>query len=187
MSFWIPLYMGQQFKLDTAQAGILSGAVIVVGGGIGTVVGGYLADLIQSRGQPSARLLVPGFGYALSAPFILIAVTTAALPAFLAAMFGATALLQFSSGPLTALSQDVIIPARRARAVALSLLLTHLLGDAFAPFALGGLSDTLGSLQRAFLVTPASVLVAAAIAFVGCRWVAADRAAMLREAGSTSS
>lgn len=182
VSFWIPLYMHQHFGQDPATAGILSGGVIVVGGGIGTVAGGYLADLLQARGRASARLLVPAIGYGLSAPFILFAITTDSLPSFLGAMFLGTGVLQLSIGPLSALSQDVIVPARRARAVAVSLLLTHLLGDAFAPFALGALSDALGGLQRAFLVTPVSVVAAAVVAIIGCRWVTGDRDAVLREA-----
>src|SRR5207244_1659120 len=134
------------FQQGQAQAGILSGGVIVVGGGIGTIAGGYLADTLLKRGIPSARLLVPAIGFLASTPIIAAALQTNSIVSFLILMFFATAMIQSSSGPLTALSQDVIIPARRARAVAISLLLTHLLGDAFAPFAIGSLSDALGGL-----------------------------------------
>ncbi|HLZ10815.1 MAG TPA: MFS transporter, partial [Chloroflexota bacterium] len=183
VSFWIPTYMSIHFQQNQARAGILSGAVIVVGGGFGTVAGGYLADMLLRRGIPSARLLVPAAGFLASAPFIAGALQSDRLVSFLILMCFATAMIQSSSGPLTALSQDVIVPARRARAVAISLLLTHLLGDAFAPFAIGGLSDVLGGLQQALLVaSPLSVIIAAALGFYGCQFVGRDRERMLGEA-----
>jgi hypothetical protein len=174
--------MGQHFGLGTAQAGVIAGGVIVLAGGVGTIAGGYLADSLLARGVGSGRLLVPAVGYLLAAPFVLFAILSGTLTTFLGLMFAATAFLQFYSGPSTALSQDVIVPARRARAVALSLLISHLLGDAFAPVAIGALSDALGSLQQALLVTPLTVVAAALVAFLGTRWVASDRAAMVREA-----
>ena len=182
VSFWIPYYLNQHFGLTTASAGITAGSVIVVAGAIGTLGGGYLADSLLAGGTANARLLVPALGYFFAAPFVLYAVLTDSLTGFLAGFFVATCLLQFYSGPSTALSQDVIVPARRARAVAISLLVSHVLGDAFAPFAIGALSDVFGSLQSALLVTPATVLAAGAVAFVGSRWVTADRQAVLAEA-----
>ena len=183
VSFWVPTYLALYFQQNATQAGILSGAVIVLGAGLGTIGGGYLADLLLGRGYASARLLVPAAGFLASAPFIAAALQAATLPTFLILMFFAAGFLQASSGPLSALSQDVIVPARRARAVAISLLLTHLLGDAFAPFAIGSLSDALGSLQQALLITSVTIVAAAAVGFIGCRFVAGDRERVLRQAG----
>lgn len=182
VSFWVPFYLGDHFGLAVGSSGLLAGALFVVGGGIGTLAGGHLADSLLARGIPSGRLLVPALGFLASAPVILAAVLTNSLPAFLALFFVAGGLLQMYSGPMTALSQDVVAPARRARAVALSLLIAHLLGDAFAPAVLGGLSDALGGLQPALLITPAVIVGAAALALIGCRWVAGDRQAAVAEA-----
>ena len=71
--------------------------------------------------------------------------------------------------------------------MAISLLLTHLFGDAFASAILGALSDLFGSLQQALLIAPFAVLGAAAVAFVGSRWVGRDRKNVLVEAGLESS
>lgn len=182
VSFWIPTYMHDHFKLDTATAGILSGVVIVVSGGVGTLIGGYVADHLLARGHSGARLVVPGLGFLGAAPFILLGILAPSLGGFLIFFGLAAGLLQTASGPLTALSQDVVVPARRAQAVAISLLITHLLGDAFAPTALGALSDALGGLERALLVAPVAVVAAASVALVGSRWVALDRKRVLLEA-----
>ncbi len=183
VSFWIPYYLNLQFGLSVGSSGILSGALFVVGGGIGTLLGGHLADFLRERGVSSARLLVPALGFVVSAPVILAAVVTTSVTVFLVLFFLAGGLLQMYSGPMTALSQDVVVPGRRARAVALSLLIAHVLGDAFSPAAIGILSDALGSLQTSLLLAPVAIVVAAAFAFVGCRWVATDRRVVLIEAG----
>ncbi len=183
VSFWIPYYLNLQFGLSVGTSGILSGALFVVGGGIGTLLGGHLADLLRLRGVASARLLVPALGFFVSAPVILAAVLTTSVAIFLALFFLAGGLLQMYSGPMTALSQDVVAPGRRARAVAFSLLIAHVLGDAFAPAAIGILSDTLGSLQTSLLLAPVVIVAASALAFVGCRWVASDRHLVLAEVG----
>ncbi len=182
VSYWIPSYLNRHYGLDVAAAGALAGGIVVGGGGIGTILGGYLADALLARGVSGARMLVPAVGDLLAAPVVLAGILTGSLNVFLVAFFLAAVLLQVYSGPLSALSQDVVVPARRARAVALSLLLAHLLGDAFAPLVVGALSDALGSLQQALLTAPAALLGAAVVAFVGARWVEADRVTMLQEA-----
>jgi hypothetical protein len=58
-------------------------------------------------------------------------------------------------------------------------LLTHVFGDAFAPFALGWLADALAELQTALLVMTPTVIAAGLIAGIGCRWVGLDRRRVL--------
>src|SRR6266705_592042 len=55
------------------------------------------------------------------------------------------ACLYLYNGPYTAIKQNVVLPTVRASAVTLALLIEHLLGDSYAPFAIGKLSDALGT------------------------------------------
>lgn len=181
VGFWVPYYLSQHFNQDAATAGILAGAMIAVGGGIGTVIGGYGADGLLARGVSGARLFVPAIGFLIAAPLMLVAVLTNLLPVFLGMTFLAAGFLQAGNGPLLALVQDVVIPTRRARAIAITLLFAHLFGDALAPSAIGALSDHLGSLQQALLITPLALLVAALVGLVGYRWVAGDRQQVLQD------
>jgi len=187
VGFWVPYYMSQRFNQDAATAGVLAGGMIVVGGGIGTVIGGYSSDGLLARGLSGARLFVPAIGFLIAAPLMLVAVLTNSLPIFLAMTFLATGFLQAGNGPLLALVQDVVIPARRARAMAVTLLFAHLFGDALAPSAIGALSDSLGSLQHALLITPLALLAAGAVGLVGYRWVGRDRQTAVQDAGALAS
>src|SRR5215467_3765043 len=73
---FLPTYLQQTdtFGLSSAMAGLYSGGVIVLAGIAGTVVGGYLADVLNRR-HPGARVLICGIGFLLGAPSFALAVT----------------------------------------------------------------------------------------------------------------
>lgn len=211
-TLFLNLLIGDQFfhKLPTnervASAAAITGPVLILGGVSGLLVGGFLADRLIKR-IPGARVLVSGWGLLLAAPIFALAVIAMiadlGLPLnvrlyaiFAPAFFLTVALLQINSGPLTAVSQDVVSPMQRAAAVGVTLLLSHFLGDLFAPFIVGVISDTLrnnfagqwiitsaNTLGLAFLITCVPfLLIAGAIGIHGARAVKPDldqmRAAM---------
>ena len=73
----------------------------------------------------------------------------------------------------------MVPPSLRASAVTMSLFLAHLLGDSWSPAAVGFLSDRLGSLQIALLITSTPLLlVAAFFTYLGFRTIEHDTTAM---------
>lgn len=190
---FLPTYLQQRdaLGLSSAIAGLLSGVVIVLGGGVGTVVGGYLADMLNRR-NPNARVLVGGIGFLICAPSFALAVTIHNLAIFLVFFFITSALILLYTGPSTAATQDVVPSALRASAVAISLLLAHLLGDAFAPAIVGVLANAFdpthgqhfahhvagNDLGLALLVTCVPTLtIAGLVGIFGARWMEDDIAA----------
>lgn len=190
---FLPTYLQQKdtFGLSSGSAGLFSGAVIVLAGLAGTVIGGYMADLLNRRHQ-GARILVCGIGFLLSAPAFAIAITSRSFGLFSAFFVITTLLLTIYTGPSTAATQDVVPSALRASAVAVSLLIAHLLGDAFAPTLVGKLATTFDPnssfdfnhlltgqyLSHALLITCTPALVLAGlIGIFGARWMKSDVAA----------
>ena len=172
-SFWLPSYIFDSFHLSLGEAGILSGAVLVASGLIGTVAGGWLADLLQKR-IPQGRLLVAACGLLLGAPLVLLALLLHTLWLFILVFVLAGITLNFCTGPLNAVIQDVIAPEMRATAMGLALLLAHMLGDAASPFAIGALARQI-PLGTALLITaPTSLLIAGLLCLPGLRTVARD-------------
>ncbi len=113
-------------------------------------------------------------GFLLGAPLVLIALFLHSLPLFLAVFILAGIALNFCTGPLNAVIQDVIRPDLRATAVGLSLLLAHLLGDAAAPTIIGALADRI-TLATALIVTaPLFLFLAGLVCLLGLRYVARD-------------
>ncbi len=172
-SFWLPSYLVDGFGLKVGQAGVLSGAVLVSSGLIGTVLGGWLADFAQRR-RLEGRLFVAMLGFLIGAPLVLIALFIHVLPLFIAVFILAGISLNFCTGPLNAVIQDVIAPEMRATALGLSLLLAHLLGDAAAPTVIGAIASNLTLGTALALTAPTFLLLAGLVCLLGLRWVARD-------------
>ncbi len=184
-AFWLPLVLNRRFHLSVSQGGLLAGVVLVLGGLIGTLAGGWLADR-RARTNPAAHLEVGIAGFLLGAVFITIALlapmNVGPVPVFIPAFMVAVVCLYLYSGPFTALSQNVVSPGLRASSVTLLLFVAHVFGDSHSTFDVGLLSDRLGSLQLALLITSPTLLVLAAVAAAtGLRTVQTDTDRMEEE------
>jgi MFS family permease len=199
--FIVPLF-DRQFPNLAVSPTTLVGVGVVVGGIAGLLVGGSVADAIVGR-YPGARVLVSGWSFLISVPFFIASVLVVILPFGISPnlrIFGiftplfiiTVALLQVNTGPLTAVTQDVVTPLKRAACVGLTLLLSHFLGDLFSPTIAGALSDFLSgnpffqslgithstSPGFAFLIVGVpALLIAGVVGVWGARFVQRDEAA----------
>jgi MFS family permease len=172
-SFWLTSYLARAFGLSLTNAGAISGGVLVSGGLIGTILGGWIADLIQKR-YPQGRLFTAMLGFLIGAPLVLVAFFIQNLPLFITVFIVAAISLNFCIGPLNAVIQDIIAPNMRATAIGLALLLAHLLGDAAAPTIIGLISDR-STLGTALIVTaPTFLFLAGLVCLLGLKTVAKD-------------
>lgn len=177
-AFWLPTLLNRRFGLSVSQAGLLAGVVLVVGGLIGTLAGGWIADRM-ARTNPAAYLQVGIAGFLIGAVFIVISLVAplniGPIPIFIPAFLITVICLYLNSGPFTAVSQNVVSPALRASSVTMLLFVAHVFGDSHSTFDIGFLSDRIGSLQTALLITsPTLLIVAAIIAATGLRSVRRD-------------
>jgi MFS transporter, Spinster family, sphingosine-1-phosphate transporter len=185
-AFWLPTVLQRRFELSSTSAGLLAGGVIVIGGLIGTLAGGWLADKRATK-TPTAHLEVGIAGFLAGAVLVTIAILSplniGPIPVFVPTFLLAVVALYLYAGPFTALSQNVVSPGLRASAVTALLFIAHVFGDSHSPFDIGLLSDWLGgNLQLALLITsPTGLLLAAAAAAMGLRTVKADTEKMERD------
>jgi MFS family permease len=187
---FLPTYLQQKdiFNFEPGTAGLYSGAIIVIAGAIGTVFGGYLADWLNRR-HAGSRILVCGIGFLLSVPTFIVSMLIHDRIIFTIFFVLTVLLVTIYSGPSTAATQDVAPSVLRSSAVGVSLLLAHLLGDAFAPTLVGWIATVLDpsggkhlaegtagqELSIALLVTCApALLIAGLIGIFGARWMAGD-------------
>jgi len=184
-AFWLPILLTRRFDLSVGNAGLLAGVVLVVGGLIGTVAGGWIADR-RALNNPAAHLEVGIAGFVLGAVFITIALvaplSAGPIPVFVPAFVLAVVCLYLYSGPFTAVAQNVVSPGLRASAVTLLLFTSHVFGDSHSTFDIGWISDRVGSLQLALLITSPTLLVlAAVVASTGLRTAKSDAMTMESE------
>lgn len=190
---YLPIYLQQKdtLGLSSGLASILAGGVVVIAGIVGLLVGGYMSDALNRR-YAGARVLVCGIGFLLCAPAFALSVTIHSVAIFITCFFITAMLINVYNGPSTAATQDVVPSVLRASAVALSLLLAHLLGDAFAPSLIGVLAKGFdpthgghfaknmagGDLSMALLITCVpTLIVAGLVGIFGARWMKNDIAA----------
>jgi MFS family permease len=129
-AFWLPIVLTRRFNLSVSKAGLLAGVVLVAGGLIGTLAGGWIADR-RSVKRPAAHLEVGIVGFVLGAFFITIALVApmnvGPIPVFVPAFLLAVVCLYLYSGPFTAVAQNVVSPGLRASAVTMLLFVSHVL------------------------------------------------------------
>jgi sugar phosphate permease len=173
-SAWVPIFVSRAFLLSDSQVNIIAGSALLGGSLVGTLGGGWLADLLQQRMQ-QGRMLVAALAFLVGAPLIWLALSIYSLPYFIAVFILAIICLSFSLGPIQAVTQDITTPNIRSTAVGLALLMGHLLGDASSPTLIGTLSDHFHSLRLALILTaPTCLFLAGVVCLIGLKTVAKD-------------
>ncbi len=182
---WLPVFLVREYHLKVSLAATLAGGVVVAGGLIGTLAGGWLADW-RNRLSPRGNLEVVVVGLLSATLFFLVALLAPNFPIFVAGFLMSVIAIYFHAGPITAQGQNVVIPSLRASAVTFTLFIAHVFGDSYSPFVVGILSDALHSLKTALLITsPPLLLLAAALAFSGMKTAGDDQEAMERTWAAT--
>jgi hypothetical protein len=134
---------------------------------------------LTARRQAASNLPVGIAGFIAGAIFVALALLMPSLALFIPMFLLGAASLYLYNGPYSAVKQNVVVPTARATAVTIALLIEHLLGDSYAPFAIGRVSDALHSLQLALLILlPPLLLLAAVFAAAGRRYEEPDGRAM---------
>jgi MFS family permease len=142
-AIWLPAYFMRTFEMSSATAGAWLALAYGLGGGLGVLCGGYLADSIVARMRDERW-------YALWPVALLLGSVPTTLVLYLAASswMAVAALLAWAFlghaflGPVAALLQNLAGPERRAVAAAFYLFLVNLVSMGLGPLAVGYLSDT---------------------------------------------
>jgi len=178
-AFWLPTYLSRRFGLGTGAAGTLAGGVLVLGLLAGSLLGGTIADRLTRQRRSASNLAVGIAGFIAGAVFVALALLMPTLVLFIPMFLLGAASLYLYNGPYTAVKQNVVLPTVRATAVTVALLIEHLLGDSYAPWVIGKVSDALHDLRLALVILlPPLLIVAALFAATGLRHEEPDGQAM---------
>ena len=152
--------------MNVAQAGALYGAISAVGGVIGAVGGGALADRLAARDIAWLSRVAAG-GLIVSVPLYELALWSSN-PVLMAPLFlVATVVLTSVAPPAFSAIHVVCGSSRRALAIALVYFFANLFGLGLGPVVAGALSDTLAvdygpgeGLRRALMIVTGVLLPA---------------------------
>lgn len=161
LAFWMPQYLEKAKGLSLAQANYLLFSAIALAGTLGTLAGGILGSRLH-RLTPSAPLWVSGLGLILAWPLAALVILSPRPAVYLPALVAAIFLLFLHPGVLTAVIVSVAGAGLRAQAVALNIIIIHLVGDAPSTFLIGWTADHFG-LTRGVALTLVALALAAAL------------------------
>jgi MFS family permease len=147
INMFMPIYFSRVFDLGYAKAGLVFGVVTGVGGVLGKIIGGYVADWAGSRDQ-RWYLWVVALGVAVATPLYMLAFMQAnwLIAAAMMLVFGSVLYMWY--GPTFAIAYRLVGVRTRASASAIILLVTSLIGHGLGPVFMGYISDVFTS--RAF-------------------------------------
>ena len=183
--YWAPTFLVAEYGPDLSPdegarlevANFRFGILLVVGGAIGTAVGGWLCDrwarrALKIAGSTSddaldrafvhASLQVCALSAASGAPLALAAFFAPTSTVFFALSFFCIIGLFLSASPANAVVLRSVPVHQRAAAMALSIFAIHILGDLWSPPLIGALAGVVPR-TMAMLLIPLAILLAAVI------------------------
>jgi MFS family permease len=153
LALWMPIYLHEVKGLTPAQANQILSISVAGAGGLGILTGGFLA-----------------------LPLAAVVIFVAAPALYIPALAGAIFLLFLNPGVLTTVVVSVVGPWRRAQAMALNIVVIHLVGDVPSPLLIGWISD-LGSLKWGVSLTLVALAAGAVLIFLALPHLKSDLAA----------
>ena len=129
-------------EMSRTEIGLFYGVIAGMGGAIGTVAGGYLADHF---GAVDRRwfLWVPMWGKLVAGPFFIAALMAPSAELSLLFYFPAITMAAMYLGPSLAITHHLVPASMRAMSSAVLFFILNIIGLGFGPTAVGMLSDWL--------------------------------------------
>lgn len=139
-AFFLPVFMIRVHGFSEGELSTYLALIALIGGGLGTFLGGWLGDRLATRDQ-RWYMILPGLATAIGIPFAACVYLwpdgyVALLFAVPASLLGAMYL-----GPTFAMAQGLARPHMRALVSAILLFIINLVGLGFGPQVVGLLSD----------------------------------------------
>ena len=167
ISAWVPTFLHRVNGLSVANASRVGGAITVIDGIGGTLVGGWIAHRWQ-RTDHRALYLVSFWSVVFTIPFgvlVFFGPHSTTIPALFCAEF----FIFVNTGPLNAAIVNSVQGAVRATAISINLFCIHAFGDTFSPQIIGAISDH-STLSIGLGATLVSLFVACWILWYGARF-----------------
>lgn len=191
IGFWSPPFMQRFHGESIADAGLYLGLGSAVGGFIGIVLGGVVADYFRAK-TVNARLYVGLAIPVLAVPFAFGFLYTDSIVMAYVYSFLFSVISPAWVGCAASTVNDLVMPRMRATASAYYLLMNTFVGLALGPFLIGQFSDiyyragvdSAVALQSAMTWGLGAFALSIAALLLACRYLALDETSRLERAAA---
>jgi MFS family permease len=142
LAVWLPSAIQLSFSLTLIQTAQFFGALLLTGGIIGVLAGGWIADRLGAANR-GAYAKMPAVAYAIGAPFFVAGLYSGSAAAAFALFLLPQALVYLWLAPVLTAVQHLVPAPMRATASASFLLINNLIGVGFGAPLIGFVSDLL--------------------------------------------
>jgi MFS family permease len=142
IAFWLPSFLLRSFHLTLVETALSAGALFLIGGSLGILGGGVVADRVGARDQ-AAYPLIPAIAFMIALPCFFVAVNASSLKLALPLLLIPTGLNLAWLGPVLATIQHLVPAHMRTTASAMFLLINNLIGIGVGYYYFGAVSDLL--------------------------------------------
>jgi MFS family permease len=170
-AFWAPYYIHERYGYEEGKASAVFGLLTVLGGAVGTLLGGRVADwytrsCTSDEEITRANLRLCAYSTAVAAPLTLLAVLAPSATVFFWTILPTEVALFFLNGPVNVAVLRSVPAELRARAMAFNIFVIHLLGDLWSPLVIGKAAMKV-PMEQAMLLCPVAFTVAAMVWWEG--------------------
>jgi MFS family permease len=138
---WTPALLIRRYGWSTSQTGLVFGVIVALGGAVGIVSGGRLADWLRQRGIVDADVRVALGATALGLPFVVLFPLAASAQWAALLLVPVVALMSVPFGVAPAAIGQMMPNTMRAQATALYLFVINLLGLGLGPTIVAVLTE----------------------------------------------
>jgi MFS family permease len=138
---WITAFYMRSFGRSVPQAGLITALLLIGGGLVGCLLGGWVGDRVKSADRRGGRLLVPLWSGLLSIPALLgwLLADRIEYSVAFGCIFSALGVAGLTMGPLAL--NELVPNELRGRMAAVYMLIVGLLGIGFGPTAVALVTD----------------------------------------------
>lgn len=169
LTHWAPTLFQRLFHQDPSSTGTIFGAIAVVTGIVGTLIGGELTHRLQAR-YPNIGIWLSIVTLTAAAPFVYLGLIQSDATVAYALWTVGMLLLFVNTSPINTITVSCLPAPLRAAGMAANILVVHLFGDAISPAIVGERSLQLGSsgtaLASALMITVPAVILSALALFL---------------------
>lgn len=142
LAFWLPSLLKRSFHLGLVETAQFYGAVLLIGGVPGILLGGYVGDRFGGRDR-AVYARAPAIAFLVAVPLFAAGIMSTSIAAAFLLFLIPQALVYLWLAPVVTAVQHLVPAHMRATASASFLLINNLIGLGAGSFVLGAVSDGL--------------------------------------------